>query len=132
MTQDDSSNAMERLIRTDGRYPPEAYALLHEGLNQAVQQIHGEDSQTTGRRHVSGRQLCLAIREVALQRWGLLAKTVLERWNLHCTLDFGNMVYLLIENDFMRKTDQDSIEDFRDVYDFDKAFGGQDDFELKE
>ncbi|HUT56467.1 MAG TPA: Minf_1886 family protein [Phycisphaerae bacterium] len=132
MTQEDPSNAMERVIRSDGRYPPEAYSLLHEGLSKAVQEIYGDDAQTTGRRHVSGRQLCLAIREMAIERWGLLAKTVLARWNIHSTLDFGNMVYLLIEHDFMRKTEEDSIDDFRDVYDFDKAFGGHDDFELKE
>jgi uncharacterized repeat protein (TIGR04138 family) len=32
----------------------------------------------------------------------------------------------------MRKTDEDSIEDFRDVYDFETAFAPADDFELKE
>ena len=33
------------------------------------------------------------------------------------------MVYLLVENELMGKTEDDSLEDFRDVYDFDEAFG---------
>ncbi len=42
------------------------------------------------------------------------------------------MVYLLIDHDFMKKTDEDSLEDFRDVFDFDKAFRSKGEFELKE
>jgi len=67
-----------------------------------------------------------------MERWGLLAKTVLAKWNIHATIDFGNMVYLLVEHDFMRKTEEDSLEDFRDVFDFDAAFAPGDSFELKE
>jgi len=44
----------------------------------------------------------------------------------------GNMVYLLIDHGFMRKTEEDSIEDFRDVFDFDKVFKVNDEFELEE
>ena len=52
----------------------------------------------------------------------MLARTVLARWNIRATADFGEMVYLLIANGAMSKTDEDSLEDFRDVYDFDEAF----------
>ncbi|MFW6062059.1 MAG: hypothetical protein ACOC93_04545 [Planctomycetota bacterium] len=51
---------------------------------------------------------------------------------MHQTIDFGNMVYLMIRHQFMRKTEEDSIEDFRDVYDFDQAFELEDEFELRE
>lgn len=130
---DEPQKSMEEVIAEDGRYPLEAYGFLHDGLRQAVQQVHGEeDAVAPGQRHVTGRQLCLALRDLALERWGMLARTVLERWNVHASIDFGNMVYLMIRNGFMRKTAEDSVEDFRDVFDFDEAFDAAYDFEVKE
>ena len=123
---------MEEVIQTDGRYPPEAFAFLHDGLNRAVQSIHGDEPEEGGQRHVSGSQLCESLRELAVERWGMLARVVLVKWNIRETIDFGNMVYLLVDNGFMRKTDEDSVEDFRDVFDFGKAFRGYETFELKE
>ena len=124
--------SMEEVIRTDGRYPLEAFAFLHDGLAQAVKDAFGEDVPEAGQRHVTGRQLCLTMRDLAIERWGRLARTVLDRWNIRATVDFGNMVYLLIEHDFMKKTDEDSLDDFRDVYDFSEAFHVSGEFELKE
>lgn len=129
---------MQDVVLEDGRYPQEAYAFLHDGLTRAVEQSHGGSQAETEARdpaeqkHVTGGQLCLALRDLAIERWGMLARTVLARWNIHATVDFGNMVYLLIENGFMRKTPEDSLDDFRDVYDFDTAFAAADEFELKE
>jgi len=119
---------MEEVIREDGRWPAEAFGFLHDGLKRAVSGMHGPDATAPAMpgqekaRHVTGRQLCEALRDLAVDRWGLLARTVLARWNIHATIDFGNMVYLLVENRFMRKTEEDSVEDFRDVYSFDEVF----------
>jgi len=119
---------MEEIIRQDGRYPPESFAFLHDALGYAVKETYGPDATQTqdieqdSARHVTGEHLCLAMRALAIERWGRLARTVLARWNIHATIDFGNMVYLLVDNSFMRKTEEDSIEDFRDVFDFDGAF----------
>jgi len=126
------AESMESVIRDDGRYPPEAYEFLHEGLRRAVKEAHGQEGRDPGQSHVTGRQMCEALRDEAMDRWGLLAKTVLDRWNINATIDFGNMVYLLIRHSFMRKTDEDSIEDFRDIYDFATTFGKMDHFELSE
>ncbi len=135
---DTPNKSMDEVIRDDGRYPPEAYEFLHEGLAGAVKVVHGtalpqtpeEAAQTQS--HVTGRQLCFALRDLAKDRWGMLARSVLDQWNIHATIDFGNMVYLLIRYNYMRKTDEDSLEDFRDVYEFDDAFDGADHFELTE
>jgi uncharacterized repeat protein (TIGR04138 family) len=129
----DAENPMEKAILADGRYPMEAFALLQEGLVRAVHDKYGEEAGSAGaQRHVSGRELCMGIRSVLLDRYGLLAPAVLGKWNIRETIDFGNMVYLLIQHGFMRKTDEDSLEDFRDVYDFDKGLAPDDDYELKE
>jgi uncharacterized repeat protein (TIGR04138 family) len=47
---------------------------------------------------------------------------VLKRWNLKRTADFGRIVFALVDGGLMQKTDDDSIEDFRDVFDFKSAF----------
>ena len=123
---------MEDVIRSDGRYPMDGYAFLHDGLARAIKNVHGAELAPGERQHVTGRQICRALHELALERWGMLAVTVLARWRIHQTIDFGNMVYLLIGHNFMHKTEDDSIEDFRDVYDFQEAFGGEGNFEMKE
>lgn len=128
---EEPQQSMEQVIREDGRYPMEAYAFLHEGLNEAVKKFHGEES-SLGQRHVSGQQLCETLRDLARDRWGMMARAVLAKWNIKETLDFGNMVYLLVENGFMKKTDEDSVEDFRDVFSFDEAFRDSGEFEIKE
>jgi uncharacterized repeat protein (TIGR04138 family) len=121
----DKPKSMEEVILTDGRYPPDAYNFLHDGLSRAVRQVHGIEMGQGEQKHVTGQEICFALRELAAERWGMLAETVLAKWNISRTDDFGNMVYLLIENGLMRKTDADSIDDFHAVYDFVRAFGGQ-------
>ena len=122
------------VIKADGRYPPDAFAFLQMGLARAVREVYGENTEADEDQphHVSGRQLCNALRDEGKDRWGMLARTVLNKWNIHETLDFGKMVYLLVENDLMQKTEQDSVEDFRDVFGFDEAFGAEEIFELQE
>jgi len=134
---DEPTQSLEDVVREDGRYPLEAFGFLHDGLARAVQEIYGEgddepppaEDEPPPTKHVTGQQLCDGLRVEAIERWGLMARTVLERWNVRATIDFGSMVYLLIENDLMQKTDADSIEDFRDVYDFGSAFGAEGIFE---
>ncbi len=128
---DEPEKSMEQVIREDGRYPPEAFGFLHEGLSRAVGEVYGE-SPPPGQHHVSGSQLCESLRRLAIDKWGMLARAVLARWNIRRTIDFGQMVYLLVDNGFMRKTNEDSIEDFRDVYDFADAFELGEDFDLRE
>ncbi|MFQ5412443.1 MAG: Minf_1886 family protein [Phycisphaerae bacterium] len=74
-------------------------------------------------RHVGGEDLCWGLRDYSLNQWGLMAPSVLRSWGLQSTMDFGRMVFALVENDLLQKQPDDSIRDFEDVYDFDKAFG---------
>ena len=118
------------VIADDGRYKMEAFRFLHEGLARAVQNAYGEKKVPAG--HVSGRQLCEGIRQLALERWGMMAPVVLRKWGINESIDFGNMVYLMIKHGFMRKTDEDSVEDFRDIFDLDKDFDTSAEIRLKE
>jgi uncharacterized repeat protein (TIGR04138 family) len=127
-----SPASYEEVIRRDGRYPLEAFAFLHESMALADRQAYGDIPAEPGvQRHVTVQQVCLAARELAVRRWGQLAGAVLARWNIRGTIDFGEMIFLLIEHGLAKKTDQDKLEDARNVYDFSQAFDGED-FELKE
>ena len=114
--------SLQQLIDEVGIYPPDAYKFVQEGLGYTVQKVHGPQAKPDANRHVSGEQLCEGLREFALNRWGMLARTVLRRWNITCTLDFGRIVFALIQIGHMQRTPDDSLDDFENVYDFKTAF----------
>ena len=62
--------------------------------------------------------MCEGLRELALIQWGRLARTVLRRWSITSTVDFGRIVFAMVDAGLMQKTEDDSLEDFRNVYDF--------------
>jgi len=111
-------------IHEQAPYPPAAYDFVREGLSHTVGMVHANAAPDDESRHVSGQQLCLGLRDFAIKQYGMLAKTVLNRWGVNRTEDFGNIVFAMIDAGLMRKTDEDDIEDFRSVFDFDDAFGG--------
>ncbi|TWT45467.1 hypothetical protein RAS1_18920 [Phycisphaerae bacterium RAS1] len=119
---------IERAIRADGRYPPEAYEFLHRGLDLAARLVHGDQPVEGKARHVTGQQLSEALRVLAIESWGPLARDVFARWNIHSTRDFGEMVYFMISQQVMGRQDSDRIEDFDDVYPFETAFA---DYEIR-
>ena len=92
---------------------------LPEREQHAVAELGGPDALN---RHVDGDVLCRGLRDLAVQKWGLLASTVLRRWNLRTTEDFGRIVFALVENDYLQRQPHDTIDDFIDVYDFEDAF----------
>ncbi len=148
----DPSHPIAELLKEDRRYAFEAYVFVFEALSYAqnVMQMGTEtpiepsepespsepsdpDSPTEGEpdrpteeeiaeRHVSGQELCEAIRQFAVDQFGYMAHTVLSNWGIHKTGDFGEIVFNLIGIGQMRKTPNDRREDFNDVYDFDAAF----------
>lgn len=73
-------------------------------------------------RHVGGQELCWGLRDYALEKWGMMARAVLNRWGIRSTLDFGQIVFAMVESGFMQKQPGDSIDDFRDVFDFREVF----------
>jgi uncharacterized repeat protein (TIGR04138 family) len=111
-------------LRNDvGPYPPAAYEFVQEGLRHTVETLRdAEPELPDAGRHVSGQELCVGLRDFALKQYGSLARTVLRSWNVRRTEDFGRIVFGLVDAGMLRKTDEDSIEDFQGVYDFDEAF----------
>lgn len=125
--------AIMDLLQKDQRYHLEAYQFVRESLAYAqnVMQMtsqSGEGEEGKSDKHLTGQQLCQAIREYAVEQYGYLAKTVLNSWGVYTTGDFGEIVYNLIRIKEMRKSKTDRREDFDDQYDFDTAFAPR--FEL--
>ena len=135
----DPSHPLAQLLNRDRRYRLDAYAFVeealgyaHEALGMGRQKVSEESEeeeppQPVGgkiqpERHLTGQELCEAIRQYAVEEFGYLAKSVLNSWGVHTTRDFGNIVFNLIEIGRMKKTRDDRLEDFDDVYDFDAAF----------
>ena len=115
--------SLDEIVDEVGLYPREAFKFVQAGLAYTVEHIHAETANDPeANHHVTGQQLCEGLREFALKEWGLLAPTVLKRWNITSTYDFGRIVFTLVEHEHMAKTDQDTVEDFRNVYDFKTAF----------
>jgi uncharacterized repeat protein (TIGR04138 family) len=128
----DPSHPIAKLLKEDRRYKIDAYAFVFEALNYAHTQLGmgterpaesegepEEGSQRESERHLTGQQLCEAIRQYALEQYGYMAKCVLNSWGVTKTGDFGEIVFNLIGIGQMRKTTDDRREDFEDVFDFD-------------
>ena len=117
------SNELIAVAKTT-KYPPGAFEFVQLGLEFTVSRLHGKlrPDQEAGSRHVSGQDLCQGLRDYALAQYGLLARTVLKRWQITRTEDFGQIVFAMVDAGLMHKNQDDSIRDFVDVYDFAEAF----------
>jgi uncharacterized repeat protein (TIGR04138 family) len=121
----DDEQKISQIVLRDDRYKREAYRFVQEGLEFTVQR--------RGRRgHVTGKELLEGLRDLARERFGLMARTVLNQWGIRKTLDFGEIVFNLVEEQIMSKQDSDTREDFEDVYDFEEAFDHDTQIEIEE
>jgi len=107
---------LEIIAAKDGRYDVRAAKFVYDGLGHTLKHLVSEPQ------HVSGQTLCEGLRELAVKKWGRLAKLVLNSWNIYTTRDFGEIVYMMIDHKWMSAQPTDSIEDFNDVYNFQAIF----------
>ena len=107
---------VERIIQRDGRYKMEAYSFVLAALSHTVRKFKES-------RHVGGRELLQGIKEYAKAQFGPMTRTVFEHWGVKSTEDFGHIVFSLVDAKLLGKTEQDSITDFKDGYDFKEVFG---------
>ncbi len=138
----DPAHPFFQLLEDDTRYKFEAYQFMREALSYGQDVLDlgtlppvepaGEPEPSTPdpdqgdepqlERHLTGQQLCEAIRKYAVEQYGYMAQVVLNSWGIHSTSDFGDIVYNLIGIGMMKKSESDLREDFNDVYDFDVVF----------
>jgi len=114
------AEALDSIVASDPRYQREAYIFLRDALDFTTKQQKKAKGTTV--RHVSGPELLEGVRQYALKEFGPMVVTVFENWGIRSCEDIGHMVFNLIGAGIFGKTDQDSIEDFKAVYDFRDAF----------
>ena len=113
----------KRLADATGPYPVEAFFFVRDGLAYAAHRVHDEvEALPEQDRHITGQQLCLGLRDFAIERYGMLAPAVLGHWHIRRTDDFGRIVFAMVQQGLLSKTSDDTIDDFRSVYDFQEAF----------
>jgi uncharacterized repeat protein (TIGR04138 family) len=106
---------LDRLRDRNPRFHETAYLFVLSALHYVIERL-------TEPRHISGRELAEGVRDLAIDRFGPMARTVLEHWGIRETSDLGDLVFALVECGILIKQEEDSADDFRDVFDFDDAF----------
>lgn len=110
-----ASDLLARIRAVGGEYHERAYLFVLGGIEYL-------QTRLPARRHVSGAELALACRDLALDQYGLMARTVLEHWGVRSTRDIGRIVFTLVEVRLLSAEPEDREEDFHDVFDFQNAF----------
>ena len=130
---------LHSIIEKDPRYRLNAYYYVLETLDFARTQLgmgsssgrlpaknrpgdEDLDEPETNLQHITGEELCEAIRIRARWLFGYMAKVVFNQWGVYTTNDFGNIVFNMVEAGKIRATAKDRREDFADLYDFQTAF----------
>jgi uncharacterized repeat protein (TIGR04138 family) len=106
---------MDQIRLRERRFHEHAYLFVLAALEFC-------QTRLTERRHIGGRELAASCRDLALDRYGLLARHVLEHWGIRSTADIGDIVFTLVDLNLLISQPSDSREDFIGVYDFDETF----------
>ncbi|HEV8419317.1 MAG TPA: Minf_1886 family protein [Candidatus Udaeobacter sp.] len=114
------AEALESVVASDPRYQRDGYIFLRDALDFTTKQHKKVKGVSV--RHVSGPELLDGVRQYALKEFGPMVMTVFDSWGIRSCEDMGHMVFNLIGAGVFGKTEQDSIEDFKNVYDFEEAF----------
>lgn len=106
---------VEHIYARDRRYKEDAYVFVMEALAYTQKKFNRS-------KHVKGEEMLIGLRELLLEQFGPMTMAVLNHWGIRSTEDFGNIVFNLVENRVLSKTEDDNIEEFRNGYNFDEAF----------
>ena len=106
---------LARLREKNPRYTDAAYVFLLSSLQRTNEHLDEP-------RHISGRELAEGCKDLAIEQYGPMARTVLEHWGVHSTEDMGDVVYALIDCGVLIRQECDSRQDFENVFDFEEAF----------
>jgi uncharacterized repeat protein (TIGR04138 family) len=137
-TMSDETVSLDQVVKQDSRYPVEAYLFVREALSFAADSlelgcepcdqgdsefdIDAVNQLARRERHLTGQQLCEAIRQFANSQFGYMAKIVLKSWNVDSTSCFGDIVYNMIHAGIMKKSSRDQRSHFDEVYEFADVF----------
>lgn len=105
----------EQIRLREPRFHEHAYLFVLKALEFQQEKL-------SQRRHLDGRELASAVRDLALEKFGVMARLVLEHWGVRSTADVGDIVFTMVDLGLLMSQPTDSRLDFVDVYEFDQAF----------
>jgi uncharacterized repeat protein (TIGR04138 family) len=108
-------DVLSQVLSLETRYDERAYLFVLASIEYLQRRLEM-------RRHVTGPELAGAVRDYAVERFGLLAHSVLEHWGIRKTLDIGRIVFALVGVGLLITQPGDRVEDFDETYDFMTAF----------
>jgi uncharacterized repeat protein (TIGR04138 family) len=114
------AEAVDRILAEDPRYHREVYSFVRDALDFTVKQQKKNKEGVS--RHVTPGQLLDGIRLFALKEFGPMVMTVFGYWNVSSCEDLGHIVFNMIRKEILGKNETDTLEQFRDGYDFYEAF----------
>ena len=106
---------MDRIRLKERRYDERAYLFVLAALEYCQQKL-------PERRHITGQELAEGCRDLALERFGVMSRLVLDHWGIRQTADIGHIVFTLVDLGMLLSQPTDSREDFEGVFDFERAF----------
>ncbi|NTV29997.1 MAG: hypothetical protein HGA80_07965 [Candidatus Omnitrophica bacterium] len=106
---------IEKIVSSDRRYGPGAYAFVMEALSYTQKRFRRE-------RHVTGEELLVGVGELAVRQFGPLALPVFQRWGMRSSEDVGYVVFNLVEHGVLGKQEEDTFDSFRNGRDLEAVF----------
>ena len=126
MTLEEQLDIIRKICEEDDTFPPMAYCFVRDSVHKALDNIAKAKRQNLfaddDPPDIKGADLCRFFRDTLINRFGPSAIDVLDTWNIKKTSDFGKIIYKLISVEILGKSENDSIEDFDDVFDFTEEF----------
>jgi uncharacterized repeat protein (TIGR04138 family) len=112
------------ILRDDPRYDYFAYEFLCDAVTftqERLDRTPEEDDDPDTDYHVSGAELARGACDLAVQEFGMMAPVVFRQWGVTSTDDIGAIVFNLIRAERLSQSERDDPEDFRDLFDLEKA-----------
>ena len=131
----DTWKKLQSVVSKDRRYSMQSYQFIFEALDYTASSLGKKyNSSMEEERHVTGQELSEGVKQYAMKKFGYMTRIVLEQWGVTKSDDFGEIVFNLVDSGLMGKTETDSLDDFKGLYDFyiefDEKFRFEGDFDF--
>lgn len=109
-------DAIKRIIEVDPRYSPDAYDFIGKAVTYTAKRL--KRHKKNGNPHVSGKELLEGVCHYATTQFGPMANAVMREWGLTSGRAVGDVVFNMINERLLRKSENDTLDDFDIDFDF--------------
>jgi uncharacterized repeat protein (TIGR04138 family) len=111
---------INEIVIQDTRYSFDGYVFINEAVIYTVKKSE-ESRMENESSHISGPELLNGVMEYALKNFGPTAYSVFCEWGILDSMAIGNIVFNMIEHRILSRSENDSIKDFENAFDFETA-----------